>query len=216
MEFANQLNNNSENFAKSTFNNFNYINDKVCKKRLILDTLFANSNISSSAEYDTNEENANVNNENIKAKYWDSDVIEFNIPLFRELNIEKTSDVFIEQITFWDLIPFDRDNEGNIKNQNIYFKIDEFSNEIYSNNLNIDYYTIPNEVNTNSKNDSPYTFKSKKMNYLATVTSRNINNLKLTLKSENLQNDSGVKKYNTSGVFKKNGRCIIELIIIEK
>lgn len=219
------------------YHNFKYKNERKNKKRLILDTAFAECEDDIKPHVKNIIGKSDMNkypNSCIPMNWWGDKATTFKINLTTPLIIDKDCDVFIEQLTIWGGVGPTCD----LYHQNLYINIDKFNNEVHTNNLYDNYYILPNESQDNkeweSKDDKPcitepFIFKSKKLNYFASSTSKEITDLTLTIMTEKQcikqkhcvgENDSiklgSIFRTNHEQKDDKNGRCLLELIIVEK
>ena len=184
------------------FHNFTYKNERKNKKRLIIDTAFARCK------------------EGTEGNYIQAKLEGYSDTTMRWWGYGCKNDIFIEQLTLWGI-----NSPGDIYNQMIYLNINEFNNETSTNNVLDRYYMLPNESqNSNFEScDTPcgggFVFKSKKLNYLASSPAKRLSRLNLTIigetsSSEDSNGDGNIK---LDSVFSNNkGRCLLELIIVEK
>lgn len=205
MNIGRTINKMEEASKLGNFHNFTYKNERKNKKRLIIDTAFARCK--EAAGHHNKNEVILKGYSDTKMCWWGQDCKNFEIDLTQPLQIDKDCDIFIEQLTLWGIKPPDGNNH-----QMIYLNINEFNNETSTNNVLDRYYMLPNEsCNTSSKDG--FVFKSKKLNYLASSPAKRLSRLNLTIIGEN-RNGSNIK---LDSVFNNNtGRCLLELIIIEK
>jgi hypothetical protein len=202
------------------FHNFTYKNERKNKKRLIIDTAFARCKEGKEGNY---KEVELEGYSDTKMRWWGYGCKNFEIDLTQPLQIDKDCDIFIEQLTLWGI-----NSPGDIYNQMIYLNINEFNNETSTNNVLDRYYMLPNESqNSNFEScDTPcgggFVFKSKKLNYLASSPAKRLSRLNLTIIGETSSgedsNSNGDVNIKLDSVFSNNnkGRCLLELIIVEK
>ena len=213
MNIGRTINKMEEASRLGNFHNFTYKNERKNKRRLIIDTAFARCR----------EDNGILNKKeetlegygSTEMRWWGSGCKNFEVDLTQPLQIDKDCDIYIEQLTLWGINP-PKDNY----HQMIYLNINEFNNETSTNNVLDRYYMLPNETqNTNFEScDMPcgggFVFKSKKLNYLASSPAKRLSKLNLTIIGEN--NNAGNIKLDSVFTDAINGRCLLELIIIEK
>jgi len=210
MNIGRTINKMEEASRLGNFHNFTYKNERKNKRRLIIDTAFARCKEGNSSNSAKLEGYADT-----EMHWWGQDCKNFEIDLTQPLQIDKDCDIFIEQLTLWGI----KSPKGNY-NQMIYLNINEFNNETSTNNVLDRYYMLPNETqNTNFEScDMPcgggFVFKSKKLNYLASSPAKKLSKLNLTIIGEN--ESTGGLKLDSVFTNDRNGRCLLELIIIEK
>jgi len=221
MNIGQTINNMEAASRLGNFHNFTYKNERKNKKRIIIDTAFARckeDNGLNKTEWILKEYS------DTKMHWWGENCKNFEIDLTQPLQIDKDCDIFVEQLTLWGLQEPASDNSY----QMIYLNINEFNNETSTNSVLDRYYMVSNEQSKHDGGGRGISFKSKKLNYFASSPAKRLSRLNLTIIGETTPNyisgpAGSYHEMKLGSVFEAGnppnnveGRCLLELIIIEK
>ena len=204
MNIGRNLNELRTDATNGLYQNLNYQTERITKKNLIIDTAFCSS-----------EENPNEDFNEFK--WHGGAAINFRTELGEKLIIDKLSEVYIDNISFYNLTADLTESTGTPPVTThiypIYLKINEFHTENYSNVPHMKGSTVLTEEWTNGK--VYQSSKSKKMNYLTTINPMTIEGINFSI---SFYNDKLIMNSVFSNDVDKNptGRAIIELVIVSK